>query len=57
MDKDVLTIEKLQEYLSCSRSFVYSLMKEHKLAHAKIGGRVYFRKADVDKFIESRLVK
>ena len=57
MERDVLTIEQLQEYLSCSRSFVYAMMKEHKLPHAKIGKRVYFRKKDVDKFLESRLVK
>lgn len=57
MEHDVLTIEELQTYLSCSRGFVYTLMRDHKLPHAKIGKRVYFRKKDVDKLLESRLVK
>jgi excisionase family DNA binding protein len=57
MERDVLTIKQLQEYLSCSRSFVYTLMKEHKLRYAKIGKRIFFRKRDLEKFFESRLVK
>ena len=57
MEKGFLTIAELQEYLSCSRAWIYVLMKEHKLPHAKLGGRVYFKKADVDKLLESKMVK
>ena len=57
MEKDILTIAELQQYLSCSRAWIYVLMKEHGLAHIKLGGRVYFRKKDVDKLLESKLMK
>jgi excisionase family DNA binding protein len=57
MEKDLLTIDELREYLSCSRAWVYVLMREHKLPHAKIGKRVYFKKADIDRLIESKMVK
>jgi excisionase family DNA binding protein len=57
MERDLFTVEQLREYLSCSRGFVYRLMKDHKLPHVQLGRRIYFRKKDVDKFMESKLMK
>ena len=57
MEQDIFTVAKLQEYLSCSRGFIYTLMKEHKLPFVQLGRRVYFRKLDVDKFLKSKMVR
>jgi len=57
MERDLFTVEELGKYLSCSRGFIYSLMKKHKLPHVQLGRRIYFRKKDVDRFMESKLIK
>ena len=56
MESDYLTKKELLAYLKVSRALVEKFMREG-LPHIKLDRRVLFRKADVDKFMESKLVK
>jgi excisionase family DNA binding protein len=57
MEKQLLTIAELQEYLSVSRTTVFKLMKDRRIKYAKVGRRVLFRKSDIDEFIQKSIVK
>jgi excisionase family DNA binding protein len=57
MDKQLLTIAELMEYLSISRTTVFKLMKDKRIKYAKVGRRVLFRKSDIDEFIQKCMVK
>ena len=51
-----LTKAQLQEYLQISKATVERLMKEG-LPHYKLARRVLFKKAAVDAWLESKIVK
>jgi excisionase family DNA binding protein len=57
MEKQLLTIAELQEYLSISRTTVFNLMKAKRIKYARVGRRVLFRKSDIDDFIQKSIVK
>jgi excisionase family DNA binding protein len=57
MEKQLLTIAELQDYLSISRTTVFKLMKTKRIKYAKVGRRVLFRKSDIDDFIQKSIVK
>jgi excisionase family DNA binding protein len=57
MEKQLLTIAELQEYLSISRTTVFKLMKAKRIKYARVGRRVLFRKSDIDDFIQKSIVK
>ncbi len=57
MDTELLTIAQVMERLKISRTTLYRTLKAKKIPHVKIGKRVLLRKADVEKFITSNLVK
>jgi excisionase family DNA binding protein len=57
MDIELLTIPQVLGLLHISRVTLYRHVKAGKLPHVKLGRRVLFRKADVEKFITSNLVK
>ena len=57
MDTELLTIHQVLERLHISRTTLYRHVKARELPHVKLGKRVLFRKADVEKFITSNLVK
>jgi excisionase family DNA binding protein len=57
MDTELLTIPQVLERLRISRTTLYRHVKARELPHVKLGKRVLFRKADVEKFITSNLVK
>ena len=52
-----LTKKELLEYLRISDGTLYKLMKQKAFPYIKLERKVLFRKGDVDKFLESRLVK
>jgi len=56
MDKTYLTKKDLMGYLSISKATVEKLMKQG-LPHVKLERRVLFRRADVDKWLESKIVR
>jgi len=57
MDIELLTIPQVLNLLHISRMTLYRHLKARRLPHVKLGRRVLFRKADVEKFIISNLVK
>jgi excisionase family DNA binding protein len=56
MESEYLTKKELLAYLKVSRTIIEQLMRQG-LPHIKLDRRVLFRKADVDKFMESKLVR
>lgn len=56
-DRDLMTKAETTEYLRISRGMMDRLMKRRDIPFAKIGKKVLFRKADVDKWLESKIVK
>ena len=57
MDIELLTIPQVLDLLHISRQTLYRHLKAGKLPHVKLGRRVLFRKADVENFIASKIVK
>jgi len=54
---DLLTKEEVRRLLRISRGTLDLMMKRKELPYVKLQRRVLFRKQDIDKFLESRLVK
>jgi len=52
-----MTRQDVMEYLQISRMTLHRLMKSHAFPYIKLERKVLFRKADIDKFMESKLVK
>lgn len=52
MEKRLLTVKEVCEYLNISKPTVYRLIKEGKLKPIKIGKSTRFEKEDIDKLIE-----
>ena len=55
MEKELLTVGDLGAYLSIGRTTVFKLIKQG-FPHVRIGKRILFRKADVDAWVEARIV-
>lgn len=47
----------MMEYLRISRGMLDRIMKRRDLPFIKLGKKVLFRKQDIDRFLESKLVK
>jgi excisionase family DNA binding protein len=47
----LVSVQALMEYLGCSRISVYRRCKGGELPFEKIGGRVMFRRSDIEKWI------
>lgn len=55
-EKGLLTKAETGEYMRVSLATIDRLMKTRQLPFIKLGKRVLFKKADVDRFLESRKV-
>jgi excisionase family DNA binding protein len=55
MDKELLTIDDLRTYLSIGRTTVFKLIKQG-FPHVRIGKKILFRQADIDAWIEARVI-
>lgn len=53
--RTTLTTEEVAEYLGLSKDFVYTLCREKRLPHARIGGRLIFKRAAIDKYIDEQI--
>ena len=49
---EYMTIEEASIYLGIDKSTLYRWRKEYKLPYKKIGGKIIYRKDDLDTFIE-----
>ena len=56
METEYLSMKELMAYLKISRTTVSRLMRQG-LPHIKLDRRVLFRRADVDRWLESKIVK
>jgi len=50
-DSKPLTIDEVCEYLSCSASYLYKLTSAKEIPHSKRGKRLFFFKAEIDKWL------
>jgi len=51
-DPKLLDVNRAASYLGVSTSFIRNLVAQRSLVHYKLGGRVMFRRTDLDKFID-----
>ena len=51
-DPKLLDVNRAASYLGVSTSFIRSLVAQRSLVHYKLGGRVMFRRTDLDKFVD-----
>jgi excisionase family DNA binding protein len=54
---DLFDKKGLAEYLKIGRATLQKLMAAKAFPYIKIGRRVLFRKADIDKWLETKIVK
>lgn len=47
-----LTVNEAASYLRISRTTVWRLLKNKKVARVRIGGRTLIRRVDIDNFLE-----
>lgn len=52
-----MTIDELSAHLDLSKSYIYKLTSSNNIPYYKRGKRIYFKKADIDKWIFSNRVK
>ena len=52
-----MTPVEVMDYLRISRTSLHRLMKSGTFPYMKLARKVLFRKADIDRFLESKLVK
>ena len=51
-DPKLLDVNRAAAYLGVSTSFIRNLVSQRTLVHRKLGGRVMFRSADLDQFVD-----
>ncbi|MEK7281196.1 MAG: helix-turn-helix domain-containing protein [Chloroflexota bacterium] len=54
---DLLTVEELADLLGVKVSWLYAQTSAKKIPFLKLGGRLRFRRADVERWIEGRVVQ
>jgi excisionase family DNA binding protein len=57
LKEELLSRDEVMEYLKISRTTLQKLMKQKCFPYIKLERRVLFRRSDIDKFLESKLVK
>lgn len=52
---DLITVKETAEYMRKSEASLRWMIREHTAPpHARIGGRIMFRRSDVDRWIEQQ---
>jgi excisionase family DNA binding protein len=54
---DILTREELVAYLKIGKGTLHKLMKQKAFPYMKLDRKVLFRKSDIDKWLESKMVR
>lgn len=55
--RSTLTVKEVAEYLGISVDMVYILCREKRIAHFRIGSRILFKKAAIDRWIEAQMIE
>jgi excisionase family DNA binding protein len=56
-NKELMTRAEVISYLRISNMTLHRLMKAHGLPYIKLGKRVLFRRADIDKYLEAHFIR
>jgi excisionase family DNA binding protein len=51
-DSKMLDVNRAANYLGVSTSFIRNLVAQRRVVHYKLGGRVMFRREDIDRFVD-----
>ena len=54
IERTTLTMKETAKYLGISYWLIGNLVRENKIPHFRIGGKILFRKKIIDKFIEEQ---
>ena len=57
MATELLTFRETLEALRIGRNTLFKLIKSRALPHVRIGKKIFFKRADLDRFIEKQTVK
>lgn len=52
-----LKVKELSEKLSVHRSSIYRWMKDYKIPFYKIGGRILFKEAEIEEWVEKFAIR
>jgi len=56
MQKEIMNVKELAEYLGVSRSKIYKLIREKKVPASKIGRQYKFSKQVIDAWLKENLI-
>ena len=54
IERTTLTMKETAKYLGISYWLIGNLVRENKIPHFRMGGKILFRKKIIDKFIEEQ---
>jgi excisionase family DNA binding protein len=54
---DLFTREELVAYLKISRGTLSKLMKQNAFPYVKLERKLLFRKSDIDRWLESKMIR
>ncbi len=57
VESEILTLEEVAAYLKAGKRTVYRLASNGQIPAFKLGGTWRFRRAELDRWIDSRIVK
>ena len=57
VNKAPMGVKELSEYLKLSDSAIYKLTSTSQIPHYKSGKKLYFKKEDIDKWLETKRIK
>ena len=50
---ELMTIKEVANYISYQKSSIYRLVQKRKIPFIKAGGKLHFRKSDIDKWLDN----
>lgn len=53
---ELLTVKETAKYMRLSVPYIYKLVEDGKITHARFGCKILFRVEDIDELIRSRIV-
>ncbi|RLL45484.1 DNA-binding protein [Oceanobacillus piezotolerans] len=56
MDKEVMNVKEIADYLGLHTDTVYDLVRDNAIPHFKIGKRILFSKEAIENWIRSQIM-
>ncbi|TJZ40065.1 helix-turn-helix domain-containing protein [Priestia megaterium] len=57
MNKLTITVKEAAEYIGVSKDLIYSLVREKRIPHIRVGQRILFRKQTIDQWFSIQEAK